>query len=134
MSIVDVLERSAEAFNVARLETHLEKPKNHKLKNLRSLKEEDVAAALSRAKGRWDAPAFENIDGSFEQRKAAYQFPGKCYADLARNAVLSTVEIFRDVSCIIHDDQYRDCVHVCATCEDHFRGSDVEVDHMGNEF
>jgi|TARA_B110000967_G_scaffold206944_1_gene254992 hypothetical protein len=133
MSIVDVLERSAEAFNVARLETHLEKPKNHKLKNLQRLKEEDVAAALSRAEGRWDALAFAKIDGSFEQRKAAYQFPGKCYADLARKAVLSTVEMFRDVTCIIHNDQYRDCVHICATCEDHFRGSDVEVDHMGNE-
>ena len=134
MSIVDVLERSGETFDVARLETHLGKRKHSKLKDLQCLEEEVVAAALSRAEGRWDAPAFKNIDGSFEQRKAAYQFPGKCYGDLARKSVLSTVDMFRDVSCIIHNDDYKDCVHSCVACEDHFYGSDVEIDHVGNEF
>ena len=134
MSIVDVLERSGETFDVARLETRLGKPKHSKLKDLQCLEEGVVAAALSRAAGLWNAPAFRDIEGSFEQKKAAYQFPGKCYGDLARKAVLSTVDMFRDVTCIIHNDDYKDCVHLCVVCEDHFRGSDVEIDHVGNEF
>ena len=130
MSFVGILERSGVTVDAALLEARLKTRKYAGLNDLRCAASIDVAAALDRAKGRWEAKAFEAFKhGTFEQRQAAYRFPGKCFADLARKAVLKTVELFREVTCIVHDDDYKDCVHICAECEDHFRGVDVEIDH-----
>jgi len=64
-----------------------------------------------------------------DQVRAVYKFAGMCYADLGRSAIVKTVELFRDVTCLQHDDDYRKCIHACTKCEDHFEGSMVEIDH-----
>ena len=132
MSLADIIARSDVNFDVdmvkARLKDHKNSPQCTEIA--------DVAAALERARGLWDAKAFAFAgDTEFEVRRAAHSFPGKCFADLARNAILKTVELFREFTCIAeHEKHYKDRVHACAKCEDHFRGYDVEIDHVEVQF
>jgi len=133
MSLAGLFERSGVSFDAELLNERL---KTSKLNSLQCVEPAVISAALARAKGGYNARAFDEFQKgtTFGQRKAASRFPGKCFGDLARKAVLKSVELFRDVVCLIRDDDYRECVHACAKCEDHFRGDSIEIDHMEPEF
>ena len=133
-SIVGLLERSETPFDEERFGSLL---KRSKLNRMYGIEQSVVEASIKRAKGAYNAHVFVDLGhkcDTFEQKRAAWQFPGKCFSDLARKAVLSSVELFRAGTCLVHQKDYRECVHACAKCDDHFCGTDIEIDHEGVEF
>jgi hypothetical protein len=134
LSIVGLLERSETPFDEERFKSLLNRSK---LAEVYGIEPSVVEASLERAKGAYNAAVFAELEcecDTFEQRKAAWQFAGKCFSDLARKAVLTSVELFRAATCLVYQKDYRECVHTCAKCEDHFHGTDIEIDHEGAEF
>lgn len=133
MTIVELLERSgATDYNLDILKARLSQRKYSAVDNLTCyLDKQQIASALARAKGAYNADAFAQFqDRPFEQRKVAWGFPGKCFADLAREAVRSTTELFREVVCVKHAKDYKNCIHACNDCQDHFYGTNIEIDHF----
>lgn len=137
MTIVELLKRSGLIYNAELLQSRLQQPKYGRIDQLgQTLDVQKVQSALNRAKGGFNAEVLSvtTQDLSFEQQRAIAQFPGKCFGKLARSALLPTTDIVREVISIKHNVDWRVCVHVCSGCEDHFCGTDVEMDHTDPSF
>jgi len=133
MTIAEILERSgATDYNRDVLEARLTQYKYSKVNSLEChLDKEQLASALARAKGSYMAKAYKQFEKyTFEQKQAALKYPGKCFGDLARKALLHTTDLINEVLCIKHNCDYKERIHVCNKCQDHFYGTYVELDHF----
>ena len=135
-AFVGLLERSNCIVDEGLLHARLAERKYNDV-GLRCADSIDTAAALERSRGldtKGSNAKALLFHCSAQQQKAVYRFPGTCFGDLARKAICDTTDLFREVTCILHDNDYRRCVHECAKCEDHFPGYLIEVDHVEINF
>lgn len=136
MTIAEILERSSLKYDSGLLESRLAQRKYNTVDKLTcSLDAQQLASALERAKGAYNSKAYEQFGNlTFEQQRTASSFPGKCFAEMARKALVNTTDLVREVISIKHNDDYKLCIHACNKCEDHFYGTDIELDHVGIGF